>query len=166
MLIGPFFKTAFVAINSLTGQTHHLQTLDTQIKSTLQADTLIGKYDPNIETEYRIKTQESAFYKVINRHRIPLDRLGIRIIYETSHTNDEFLAYYILKNIESHFDQTELMDDYILHPKENGYQSLHINLIYEDRLFEIQVRNRAMDNCAKYGSASNYKEDTFYLDLK
>lgn len=48
--------------------------------------------------------------------------------------------------------------DYILTPKENGYQSLHVIIRNPNGLiFEVQIRTFAMDLLAEYGSANHFK---------
>lgn len=64
--------------------------------------------------------------------------------------------------------------DYIVHPKKNGYQSLHMLIKKSNGLiFEVQIRTFAMDLHAEYGSAhhlghknSRYKisENSDYLE--
>lgn len=58
--------------------------------------------------------------------------------------------------------------DYILHPKSNGYQSLHI--LFQDaigRIFEIQIRTTFMDAHAEYGLANHsvYKDKKYQDEI-
>ena len=58
--------------------------------------------------------------------------------------------------------------DYVISPKRNGYQGLHVLIRKPDGLvFELQVRTLAMDIRARYGMAdhSNYKIKK-YEDVK
>ena len=157
MRISLFYKSILIALNSFNGNYVDLNKLSNKIVYDLNKDIYIQNYSPTIKTEFRVKTRESMIEKVINRQIIPLDRLGLRIIYKSNYCNDEFLSYYIMKNLEEHYEITYIKD-YILNKKPNNYQSLHLNLIYDTRLFEIQIRNQYMDDCAKFGSASNYKK--------
>ena len=54
--------------------------------------------------------------------------------------------------------------DYVVNPKDNGYQSLHVIFKKPHGLiFELQVRTTGMDIVAEYGSASHtaYKFDRY-----
>lgn len=67
----------------------------------------------------------------------------------------------------------ENVKDYILNPKQNGYQSLHVVFTKPDGLlFEVQVRTIAMEYNAEFGTAAHgpykadkYHGDDIYLDL-
>ena len=152
-----FFKTASIIFNTFNGNLFDLQNLHYKLHNDLNEDITIQKYYPTIKTEYRVKTSNRILNKIVNKKRIPRDRLGMRIIYDTTYNDNEFLAYYIMNNIERNFDYSFHKKDYITNPKPNNYQSLHINVYYEDKYYEIQIRNKDMDNVAKYGSAANYK---------
>lgn len=152
-----FFKTASIIFNTFNGNLFDLQNLHYKLHNDLNQDITIQKYYPTIKTEYRVKTSNRVLNKIVNKKRMPRDRLGMRIIYDTTYNDNEFLAYYIMNNIERNFDYSFHKKDYIAYPKPNNYQSLHINVYYEDKYYEIQIRNKNMDNVAKYGTAANYK---------
>ena len=151
------FKTASIILNTLNGNMLDLQKLNYKLHDDFKTDITIKKYYPNIKTEYRVKSSNRILNKMLNKKSIPRDRLGMRIIYDTVYKDNEFLAYYIMNNIERNFDYSFHKKDYIINPKQNNYQSLHINVYYEDKYYEIQIRNKAMDYTAQKGNASNYK---------
>lgn len=49
--------------------------------------------------------------------------------------------------------------DYVAIPKENGYQTIHTTLFYDNTIFEAQIRSYEMDEITEFGFAahSNYK---------
>ena len=150
-----FGKTMFVTINSLFGNNSNLIKLDNDIKTNINKDPIIKKYNVTINTEYRVKNCDRYIQKLKFKKTIPKDRLGLRIIYDTDYHNNEFISYYIMKNIEDRYSCI-FGKDYIINKKTNGYQSLHINIDYDNMIYELQIRSKFMDNCAKYGSASDY----------
>ncbi|VEI46317.1 GTP pyrophosphokinase [Actinobacillus equuli] len=56
------------------------------------------------------------------------------------------------KHLPEHFD------DYIAHPKPNGYQSIHTVVLGEgDKTIEVQIRTRKMHDDAELGVAAHWK---------
>ena len=49
------------------------------------------------------------------------------------------------------------LKDYIALPKSNGYQSIHITIMYEGVSVEIQIRSEEMHYLAEYGTAAHVK---------
>jgi GTP pyrophosphokinase len=47
--------------------------------------------------------------------------------------------------------------DYISNPKPNGYRSIHTDIIFDKKIFEIQIRSRAMHMIAEDGIAAHWR---------
>ena len=88
-------KTMFVTINSLFGNNSNLIKLESDIKTNINSDPIIKKYNVTIDTEYRVKKCDRYIQKLKFKKTIPKDRLGLRIIYDTDYHNNEFISYYI-----------------------------------------------------------------------
>lgn len=86
------------------------------------------------------------------------DFLGIRVI--TSEVEDCYRVLDLARRLWK--ELPELFDDYIAHPKPNGYQSLHAVLEADGYPVEIQIRTQAMHESAEYGLAAHsaYKDTT------
>lgn len=87
------------------------------------------------------------------------DIYGIRIIVETKEE-----CYHVQKLLEAIW-QIEiskktgkpLIKDFVKNPKPNGYQSIHVNIRYEDSIVEVQIRTKEMDDLAEMGVAKHWK---------
>ncbi|OGT35966.1 MAG: hypothetical protein A3F11_03900 [Gammaproteobacteria bacterium RIFCSPHIGHO2_12_FULL_37_14] len=85
------------------------------------------------------------------------DHIAIRILVDNVED-----CYTVLSLVHQFWSPLMLaFDDYIAHPKANGYRSIHTTLIDEDNNhFEIQIRTRLMHEEAERGIAAHwmYKE--------
>ena len=111
----------------------------------------------------RIKTPESMTKKIqndnlpVNHHSalaVESDAIGVRIIVES--VADVYAIYENLKRIKSVDDETSCrivhVKDYIKHPKESGYRSLHVIMgftsgdpDFPEMKVEFQLRTSIMD---------------------
>lgn len=108
--------------------------------------------------DYRIKNCNKIKYKLFNKKKIINDYIGTRIIYNNKNNfTDIDTAFLIEKIIRKNFLTCDYFyDNYILFPKENNYQSIHLYFFFYLFLVEFQIRNKEMHiNCLN-GTASNY----------
>jgi len=110
----------------------------------------------------RIKHKWSVYQKSIRYQTTPdrlHDLLGLRVIVDDISTCYEVLdSLELLWNIES-----DRIKDYIVKPKLNGYQSIHITANSNDRRLEIQIRTKKMHRDCEYGPAAHwsYKNNVY-----
>ncbi len=99
-----------------------------------------------------------SIYRKMVRKNVPLqeiyDATAVRILVET-----EAQCYEVLGLVHTLWQQvTAEFDDYISHPKANGYQSLHTAVLGpEGRVFEVQIRTFQMHEQAEMGVAAHWK---------
>ena len=99
-----------------------------------------------------------SIYRKMTRKNVALEEIydatAVRILVETKEE-----CYEVLSLVHSLWSQVSAeFDDYIAHPKENGYQSLHTAVIgQEDRVFEVQIRTFQMHEQAEMGVAAHWK---------
>ncbi len=102
----------------------------------------------------RVKTSESLVAKAIRKGISPdavLDRLALRV--RVHHVAD---CYRIMETLQHRFTVVDhSADDYIAHPKANGYQSLHAAFQTPVGVVEFQVRTHAMHHDAEQGAAAH-----------
>lgn len=84
-----------------------------------------------------------------------LDILALRVVVNAS----EPVCYSILDMVNDIWPH-QCIKDYIAHPKENGYQSLHSTIEVFDQFVEVQIRTTTMHVVAEQGTAAHwlYKE--------
>lgn len=99
-----------------------------------------------------------SIYQKMRRKELPLEKIydirAVRII--VSGVADCYATLGVIHTswppIPNEFD------DYIASPKDNGYQSLHTAVYYEDgRPLEVQIRTHEMDFKAEFGIAAHWK---------
>ncbi len=99
-----------------------------------------------------------SIWKKMNDKQLGLDELydlrALRVIVE-----DVTACYTVLGVINSNWRTVRReFDDYIAHPKPNGYQSLHTVVIGpEGKHIEIQIRTEAMHEFAELGFAAHWR---------
>tara|TARA_Y100000992_G_scaffold302656_1_gene278026 strand:- start:8735 stop:9166 length:432 start_codon:yes stop_codon:yes gene_type:complete len=128
-----------------------------KLTNILNKNTFINN-NINFSIEYRIKNFDKIKYKLFYKKKIINDYIGARIIYNNKNDYNDINTAYIIKNIiKKNFVTFDYFyDDYILNPKNNNYQSIHLYIFYYFFLIEFQIRNEKMHiNCLN-GTASNY----------
>lgn len=110
---------------------------------------------PHAHLTHRVKSQESLAAKARRKgkpvHAV-LDRLAMRVQVDEI---DE--CYDVLEAVTSRYQPVAgAFDDYIAHPKANGYQSLHTALHTPLGIVELQVRTHAMHHHAEHGAAAHH----------
>lgn len=108
-----------------------------------------------------------SIFKKMKRKNVSLDEIydatAVRILVETQEQ-----CYEVLSLVHTEWQQIpDEFDDYIAHPKSNGYQSLHTAVIGpEHRIFEVQIRTFKMHNQAERGVAAHWKYKEGHLSNK
>jgi len=117
-------------------------------KKNIGVNTISDIYGRNNQLE---KITEENSFKDITLHYI-FDILAVRVLVDTV---DQ--CYSVLGKIFTMFTPFGNFKDYIAHPKENGYQSLHTAIILENGdPVEVQIRTHDMHNYAEYGFAAHW----------
>ena len=119
-------------------------------------NSFIFKENIQVEIYYRKKAPYSI-WKKINKRNSDLNSISdiaaVRII--TKSTRDCYKVLGIIhRNFSAKVGRTK---DYISNPKPNGYRSIHTDIIFNNKVFEIQIRSRAMHMIAENGIAAHWR---------
>lgn len=108
-----------------------------------------------------------SIYRKMIRKNVAIEEIydatAVRVLVET-----DAQCYEILSLVHALWEQipTEF-DDYISHPKPNGYRSLHTAVIGpEGRVFEVQIRTFEMHDLAEMGVAAHWKYKESSTDVQ
>ena len=137
--------------------------------SFLELESIIYKSleKENIEFSiYHRKKNPYSIWKKINKKNIDLnsisDLAAVRII--TKSTRDCYKVLGIVhRNFSAKVGRTK---DYISNPKPNGYRSIHSDVIFTGKIFELQIRSRAMNMIAENGIAAHWRYKYLNKDQK
>jgi len=119
-------------------------------------NSFISKENIQADIHYRKKAPYSI-WKKINKRNSDLNSISdiaaVRII--TKSTRDCYKVLGIIhRNFSAKIGRTK---DYISNPKPNGYRSIHTDIIFYNKIFEIQIRSRAMHMIAENGIAAHWR---------
>jgi GTP pyrophosphokinase len=98
-----------------------------------------------------------SIYSKMQRKKVPFEQLydtqALRIL-----VNDVDACYAVLSIVNDEWQSiAHEFDDYIAHPKSNGYQSIHTAIVFHDIPIEIQIRTFDMHAIAELGYAAHWK---------
>ena len=119
-------------------------------------DDHLSKDEIKTNILYRKKNPYSI-WKKINKKNTDLNSISdiaaVRIV--TKSTRDCYKVLGIIhRNFSAKVGRTK---DYISNPKPNGYRSIHTDVIFNKKIFEIQIRSRAMNMIAENGIAAHWR---------
>ncbi len=117
----------------------------------------------------RVKTPYSIWHKINTKHvsyEQISDLYAVRIIFKPSsedivqERNECFRIFALVTAIYDY--RPDRVRDWLMHPKSNGYEALHLTVLTKDRTnVEVQIRTKRMDDIAEKGIAAhwNYKKN-------
>lgn len=112
----------------------------------------------------RVKTPYSIWHKITQKH-VSFDEIGdlyaVRIVFKPEsddvmgERNECFRIFSLVTGLYDY--RPERVRDWVMHPKPNGYEALHLTAITEDRTnIEVQIRTMRMDDIAEKGIAAHW----------
>ncbi len=131
-----------------------------------ELNLILKKLGVSGKIQYRIK-RKFSIYKKIKKKSIEIEKvydlLALRII-----TKSVADCYMIIGEIHQRYTPLPgRWRDFIAHPRNNGYQSIHTTIISDDGIkYEIQIRTEKMHKIAEEGIAAHwkYKEGISFIE--
>lgn len=127
-----------------------------QVKATIHE--IAKRFESDVKIKSRVKGSCSAYIKSIN-YNMPISKLwnlfALRIIISTNDSGDCYRFLSFIEDTWGRWDNKKGYFDYIAKPKANGYRSIHLVVVIQNKLVEIQIRTTTMDGVAEFGSASH-----------
>lgn len=122
----------------------------------------------------RVKTPYSIWHKLTFKH-VSFDEISdlyaVRIIFKPTtddvmgERNECFRVFSLITGIYDY--RPERVRDWVMHPKPNGYEALHLTVISEDRTnIEVQIRTQRMDDIAEKGIAAHWNYKRMQMTVK
>ena len=134
--------------------------LDLEAWTAAREHELVASFErqdiPILETQMRVKHLAGVWRKMQEKD-LRLDQIhdlvALRVIVPT-----EADCYAALRVVHEKYEpEFGRFNDFVAHPKKNGYQSLHTCVRSSDgRVFEVQVRSASMHRVAESGSAAHW----------
>lgn len=129
----------------------YVQQVQDQLLDALRQQNIDAKVYGRVKHIYSIWRKMQR--KMVGYNEI-YDVRAVRIVVDT--ITDCYAALGVVHNLWQHIPKE--FDDYIAHPKDNGYKSLHTAVIGpEGKTLEIQIRTRQMHEQAELGVAAHWR---------
>ncbi len=125
----------------------------------------IEKELKKLNIPYQIKHRIKSPYSIRNkmeRQKITIEEINdlyaIRIIFDSDVEDEKLLCWQIYAIITDIYPPNiNRTRDWISHPRENGYESLHTTVKHTNGVWvEVQIRSKRMDKIAEYGPAAHW----------
>ncbi len=128
----------------------YIKKISPVVLSELESHGIEGTVNGRIKHYYsiynKLKTRKKSFEEI-------LDIIALRIIIP-----DDGDCYKVLSVVHKLFKPVPgMINDYVAAPKDNGYQSIHTKVIFDNKVVEIQIRTSKMHELAEFGLAAHWR---------
>ena len=126
-----------------------------------EVDSMLAGSGINARIIKRLKSPYSIWRKMQTKH-IPFEQIfdtyAVRIIFEAKEGSSEReQCWQIFSQITGryHYNPNRVRD-WVSEPKVNGYESLHVTVMYMGMWIEVQIRSERMNSIAERGVAAHW----------